>query len=71
MSEWISVEDKTPRTGRGCIGWLVDVEDNEGDYGFVIYEEKDGEFLEHTGEIYQSIYGKTVTHWIPLPEPPK
>ena len=58
MSEWISVEDRTPREGKKVLVTYVGVYD----YDLVIFwrDRKN----DHYGH-------QPATHWMPLPEPPK
>ena len=60
MPKWISVEDDIPTDDRDVLAWVY----NEG----ITIAWFDG----YTGEwqVYGSYYGD-VTHWMPLPEPPK
>lgn len=59
--EWISVKDELPKKECIAIGYqnemIIGWIGNNGIYGFVC--ESDGEQL------------TDVTHWMPLPEPPK
>lgn len=65
MGEWISVKDRLPESGEVIafaaeyseylIGWLAETEDE--DRGVVCYGDGVEMWL--------------VTHWMPLPEPPK
>lgn len=62
MNEWISIEDEFP------IGFaLVRVCDDEIKYFEVAYWYGDADCW--IGNVSQRIDG--VTHWMPLPEPPK
>lgn len=62
MSEWISVEDRLPTAEGEFV--VFDVMDFmvHHDY-FVIPEDGSQPFWNH--------YGEWVTHWMPLPEPPR
>jgi hypothetical protein len=63
MSEWISVKDRLPENGQRvlCYNKYMYVKD----YDCVFY---DGDF-NWTGSRIGQIEG--VTHWMPLPKPPK
>lgn len=73
MSEWISVEDRLPPKNEGVIGWVLFNPDDPdiSDYEF-IYHVDSGVFQAHIKGVYQEMpdFWK-VTHWQPLPEPPK
>jgi hypothetical protein len=55
-SEWVSVEDKLPEQYTDVIVFI------KGDTIAVDYVDENGDFY---------YYGKNVTHWMPLPKPPK
>jgi hypothetical protein len=57
--EWISVKDRLPN---GPYDVLV-----QADYNQYIASHKDGSWYDRYGQVYVS----NVTHWQPLPEPPK
>ncbi len=68
MSEWIKIDDKAPKQDQVCLVFANDIVSSWVDiasyykcpeYGFIIWE-KDGDD-----------YPPIVTHWMPLPEPPK
>ena len=64
MSEWISVKDKLP---------------DKTDYYLVCLESprcglKDGvttSYYQHKAKNWKAVYNPSVTHWMPIPEPPK
>jgi hypothetical protein len=72
MDKWISVNDRLPRTPNAFLVY----------YGF---KDENGEMYEtrYIGTMtffafdkephwqHEGSYGLTVTHWMPLPEPPK
>lgn len=60
MSEWISVNDRLPKTME-----LVFVYRKGLDIVRIEYLMNDGEWFN------DDIYKASVTHWMPLPEPPK
>ena len=67
MSDWINVEDEYPKAGTWVVGatWLNNGErvarelfyDGENEHGHHWLDDGD--------------WGNKVTHWQPLPEPPK
>ncbi len=62
--EWISVEDRLPEEGHEVLGAYL-LEDSEHCQSVLLFAR--GEFMtEYDGEFYG-----IVTHWMPLPEPPK
>ena len=72
-SSWISVKDRLPKSmANKVIVWL-EHEDYVGYIGFGHYEKYKGVEmwydLEHNEQFAKR--GYTVTHWMPLPEPPK
>ena len=59
MNDWISIKDKKPKNGQHIIGlwhWGNEHAHYESNIGSTIY---------HKNEI------GNMTHWMPLPEPPK
>lgn len=63
MAEWISVKDRLPDKNGTVIGCYIG-----GDMEFVVYY--NGEFLSYDEEGYPH-KAHYITHWMPLPEPPK
>lgn len=65
--EWISVEDKKPENGM-CVIAFVD------SYFVVAAQYRDGVFYDvvkdSDGYFFETV-SRDVTHWMPLPEPPK
>lgn len=64
-SEWIDINEKKPKTGEVCIiHYVHSYCDNDGYYAMnaSMY---DGNDFYRLGTAYK------VTHWMPLPEPPK
>jgi len=58
---WIPVEEKLPEDGQEIIAW----QDHEPHCIRTVY-------LEHIYHGFKTVlYGSIVTHWMPLPEPPK
>ncbi len=74
MSKWISVEDRLPNNAEN--DWvLVQVVDKTG-FSFIprvmeYRESKADWFDEEWGWLSAHNGNFTVTHWMPLPEPPK
>lgn len=66
MAEWISVNEKKPRAEYGEGDTVLTV--NELGVMHLLYWDGSN-WCEPTGECYDSQF--KVTHWMPLPEPPK
>lgn len=60
MSEWISVEEEMPDDGVWVIGYV------DGDMAETVSWNERNEMFENGFEWIEK-----VTHWMPLPEPPK
>lgn len=70
---WISVEDKLPRSMTNIVLVWLEHEELVGCIGFGHYEKYKGQeiwFNLENNEAF-SVRGYKVTHWMPLPEPPK
>lgn len=70
---WISVEDKLPRSMTNKVLVWLEHEELVGYIGFGHYEKYKGQeiwFDLENNEAF-SVRGYKVTHWMPLPEPPK
>ena len=69
--KWISVEDRLPEEGETVLATVYGKPVSNitliGAYEFAVYYGSDGWFVEE----YPEWDGGTVTHWMPLPEPPK
>ena len=65
---WISCEDRLPEIGEPV--WLFCFEDYQQEGYFVQDIDYEEEGVSHT---FKNMYDKyiVVTHWMPLPEPPK
>lgn len=63
MAEWISVKDKLPDDGKEVLF-------SDGSSIMVGWYNADEEFWELT-DADMIVYAVDVTHWMPLPEPPK
>jgi len=61
MSEWISVKDKLPKPSTEVLIFIYDIL-------ALGYMESDGEWWNDADEKEHS---ESVTHWMPLPEPPE
>lgn len=61
MSEWISVDDRLPEDGDEILMW------SEVFHGVVLGDRSDGEWWNESDIITTA----KITHWQPLPEPPK
>lgn len=64
MSKWISVEDELPTVNEEYIVYGI----NKGATIVTCIEWIDGEF---GTEEHGNVWDELVTHWMPLPEPPK
>ena len=62
VMEWISVKDKMPQPDKYVLGYCSYGEDN---YEVVCWSSRYNEFHHGLG------YSMPVSHWMPLPEPPK
>jgi len=60
MSEWISVKDRLPERIAHYIVWV-----REGGYDFAFLNSKEEWITTLGNQTFE------VTHWMPLPEPPK
>lgn len=70
---WISVEDKLPRSVINKVLVWLEHEELVGYIGFGHYEKYKGQeiwFNLENNEAF-SVRGYKVTHWMPLPEPPR
>nr|DAE22754.1 MAG TPA: Protein of unknown function (DUF551) [Siphoviridae sp. ct2hZ16] len=63
MSEWISVKDRLPEVRRIVLAY--DAQTN--DINFAFRERGSGNFVDCNSDYYLN----TITHWMPLPKPPK
>jgi len=65
MSEWISVKDALPKEDEEYICFVSNGSDEDFVTSFIF---AGGEFGD---EIHGNKFNKFITHWMPLPEPPK
>jgi hypothetical protein len=63
MSEWISVKDRLPANRTSVLVWCPERRNKYTAYW------ADGEWTHFAG--FFSFVEEEVTHWMPLPEPPK
>lgn len=68
MSEWISVKDGLPEVPQGYEQVQVIIWSENG-LDVAWYQSNNNEFYDMAGWLGSEING--VTHWMPLPEPPK
>lgn len=70
-SRWISIQDRLPIGDHADMWCLVASINEEGEHDIesATYFKADGYFAK-TGDCISPIVGE-VTHWMPLPEPPK
>ena len=69
MSEWINISDKAPEDGQRVIYYFKPLGMFMGHY-----ERCKGEAALYGTHCFESAHGfltDDVTHWMPLPEPPK
>ena len=73
MSDWISVSDKLPKTKRRW--YLIAAKDGDGNkittMAFLDVAGDDVLWLTHNDKDAAYDEWDNVTHWMPLPEPPK
>lgn len=67
MKEWISVKDRLPDNPNG--GWVLVYAD--GAINCMGFHSERQEFEDWLGAPYHNIHIPSITHWMPLPEPPK
>lgn len=68
-TEWISVKDRLPKYNEVVLvydNWLPSLEPYLNTSN---YNEKDGLWYDYLGD--ENKYSENVTHWMPLPKPPK
>lgn len=65
MSEWISVKDRLPENEDRIL--VYDLH-NDIEFGFFNMRDKKFKYFDENGYPYEFLY---VTHWMPLPKPPK
>jgi hypothetical protein len=63
--KWIRVEDKLPELQTFVIGYVVNLYGRGKNYVSEVY------FSGHQKWLIEENYECVVTHWMPLPEPPK
>ena len=84
MSKWISVDDRLPIFQNDCGYVLVACEGGNVDRSFFNMNRKHLSELKSSGSYSRKVHGKSsgyfeashrygykITHWMPLPEPPK
>lgn len=64
MTRWIRTDVKFPRTGKYTIGW----DSIEKEHRKVYYHKHNDCWYDELGECYLHT---EITHWQPLPDPPK
>ena len=71
MTEWISVKDKLPLRRKGEILTFHMIENHKGKIvPYVSIEPTDCLYV-YKGKLYSENVGAEVTHWMPMPNPPK
>lgn len=78
MNEWISVKDKQPlkiENGLGMSGVIAAIRESDGQMrtGYRIFEiaKARNHYVSRWLYPWNRISNETITHWMPLPEPPK
>ena len=71
MSEWISVKDKLPKSNK--YNRLIAFRDDGDGDGFIDCDVTyfKGKFYKFNYQYEENLLINDVTHWMPLPEPPK
>jgi hypothetical protein len=64
--KWISVEEKLPQIGTCVLTWKPRGHDL---VTYSVESDRHREFIRKDGQWWDS--GSRITHWMPLPEPPK
>lgn len=65
VQEWISVKDRLPEENEIVVGWCKDNPFSSYTFEIVSWNGKGWVF------VYAQRYVTNVTHWMPLPKPPK
>lgn len=74
MSDWISVKDRLPKFDKPVIGFIADTKPEFMDYAIEIVslnsvtERGNLKLVEFRGNDYRE---HEISHWMPLPKPPK
>jgi hypothetical protein len=73
VQEWISVKDRLPEKNE--FDWVLVVVELHSQYGIfhsvpIVAELRHGEWYDYNDETIEGEFEK-VTHWMPLPQPPK
>jgi len=70
--KWISVKDKMPDAGKDVLVY-INGDDPEIDVSYHTFEVLHKENIWHYGNqlMFETSWFQEVTHWMPLPEPPK
>lgn len=63
MSKWISVKDRLPRCGERVLA-------RSGPFVGEAYRTSAGSWYRNSYAKWRTILDASVTHWMPLPEPP-
>lgn len=68
---WISVKDRQPKCIHGSSDSVLVYRDNgECEVAYLVYDKDDG-FYWYTQDERSAFEFEEVTHWMPLPDPPK
>lgn len=71
MSEWVSVKDELPASSQFVIARSIGAVDDEIQTGTIILYYSTAFPLSQRFQSQHRASHVTVTHWMPLPEPPK
>ncbi len=63
MPDWISVKDRLPEPREMVLA-------TSGKFAGEAYIDEAGHWLRNYGSAWMTVFGRPVTHWCPLPEPP-
>lgn len=73
MNDWINVEDRLPEVKDGsALGYFSNIGSVEMIHIEDYFQDITDGFDENGKQLYTKWYlNQTITHWMPLPEPPK
>ena len=66
MTEWISVKDRLPELDAPILAWVSTYYQNRGGFEIAMRWAQDGKWW----TLRACELRNSVTHWMPLPEPP-
>ncbi len=72
MGEWISVKERLPEINRWVLAnWVCEWNNKSFESLCIAKLGKNGEWLTNDSEYPYFMSDEKITHWMPLPEPPK